>query len=135
MLKKSFREYQTRVIFIDHLHYLFDLARTNNPSIEIGTIIRRLKTLAVQNNFIIFLLCHTKKASGGNNITFEAIRDSSFVSQESDCVILIRRDMQNPENHQAVLKVEFHRRTGVLNKKILLQKLKGYLVQLSDQEV
>ncbi|KKL63072.1 hypothetical protein LCGC14_2178750 [marine sediment metagenome] len=136
MAKKSFKEYQTRVIFIDHLHYLFDLARTKNPSIEIGTIIRRLKTLAVQNNFIVFLLCHTKKASGaGNNLTFESIRDSSFVSQESDCVLLIRRDMKNPENHQAVLKVEFHRRTGVLNKKILLQKLKGYLVQLSDQEV
>ena len=81
MAKKSFAEWNTRVIFIDHLHYLFDLARTNNASIEIGTVIRRLKTLAVQNNFVIFLLCHTTKAKGGSKLTYEAIRDSSLVSQ------------------------------------------------------
>jgi len=132
MAMESFKLYNTRIIFIDHLHYLFDLARSSSPSIEIGTIIRRLKTMAVQNNFVVFLLCHTKKAERpGAELSFESIRDSSFVSQESDSVILIQRDIKNPENNEAWMKVEFHRRTGILNHKIHLRKIDGYLKQMS----
>lgn len=138
MAMESFKKYNTRIIFIDHLHYLFDLARAKNPSIEIGTIIRRLKTLAVKNNFIVFLLCHTKKAERGNGkLTFESIRDSSFVSQESDSVILIQRDINTPETHDAWIKIEFHRRTGIMNRKVKLRKIDGYLKEISSdvQEV
>ena len=132
MAVESFKKYNTRIIFIDHLHYLFDLARSSSPSIEIGTIIRRLKTMAVQNSFIVFLLCHTKKASReGAELSFESIRDSSFVSQESDSVILIQRDIKNPESHEAWMKIEFHRRTGIMNRKVHLKKIDGYLRQVT----
>jgi len=127
-INESHKEYHTRVVFIDHLHFLFDMARVRNPSIEIGTIIRRLKTLAVTNEYIIFLLCHTKKgASLENKLSYESIRDSSFVSQESDCVLMISRNIKNPERNEAKLRIEFHRRTGVLNKMINLVKVNGYL--------
>lgn len=118
-------KYHTRIIFIDHLHYLFDMARLRSPSLEIGTIIRKLKSLAVKHEFIIFLLCHTTKGKQ-DILTYEAIRDSSFVSQESDSVLLIKRDLKRGEN-SAVLQVEFHRRTGVLEQKIYLEKVDGYL--------
>lgn len=128
---ESFKKYHTRIIFIDHLHYLFDIVRVKNPSIEIGTVIRKLKTLAVENNFIIFLLCHTKKGSSEiKEINYESIRDSSFVSQESDCVIMIKRNMDRPESGEANILVEFHRRTGVIHKKISLIKIGGYLKEL-----
>ena len=58
---ESLAKHRTRVIFIDHLHYLFDIARARNTSLEIGSIIRTLKTLAVNHGFCIFLLCHTTK--------------------------------------------------------------------------
>lgn len=133
MVLEAFEKYNTRIIFIDHLHYLFDLARVKNPSIEIGTIIRRLKTLAVQNNFVVFLLCHTKKAERANGeLSYESIRDSSFVSQESDSVLLIQRDMKNPESNDAWLKIEFHRRTGIMSKKVRLRKIDGYLKQITS---
>lgn len=134
-VNESFKEYHTRVVFIDHLHFLFDIALKNNPSLQIGTVIRELKTLAVRGEYIIFLLCHTKKGSLEKRMTYEAIRDSSFVAQESDCVLMIKRDITNPESNEAILTVEFHRRTGVMNKKVKLKKINGLLMEIENETV
>jgi archaellum biogenesis ATPase FlaH len=120
--------YNTRIIFIDHLHYLFDLARTRNPSIDIGNVVRRLKSMAVNNEYLIFLLCHTTKGKHEETLSYESIRDSSFVSQESDCVILVRRTPQVAHNAAEIL-VEFHRRTGTMEVMLPVRKLDGYLVE------
>jgi KaiC/GvpD/RAD55 family RecA-like ATPase len=125
---ESFAKYNTRVIFIDHLHYLVDLARQHQMSLEIGTIIRRLKTLAVQGNFVIFLLCHTKMGKHEETLSYESIRDSSFISQESDCVIMVKRTPEFGDN-TARARVEFHRRTGIMERVIYLQKTDGVLVE------
>ncbi|MGA2956107.1 MAG: DnaB-like helicase C-terminal domain-containing protein [Thermodesulfobacteriota bacterium] len=125
-IQESFLKWRTRIVFIDHLHFLFDIARTKNPSIEIGTVIRRLKTLAVNGGFIIFLLCHTTKGKSESDLSYESIRDSSFISQESDSVLMIKRTPDVAEN-AARLRVEFHRRTGVLEKVIELVKVDGAL--------
>jgi len=125
---ESVSKYNTRVIFIDHLHYLVDLARQQQINLEIGAIIRRLKTLAVQGNFVIFLLCLTKKGSSEGPLSFESLRDSSFIAQESDCVIMVKRTPEFGEN-TARARVEFHRRTGVMERVIYLQKTDGLLVE------
>lgn len=132
-VQESFEKYHTRIIFCDHLHYLIDLARLRNPSIEIGQIIRSLKTLAVEGNFVIFLLCHTSKGATEDNLSFESIRDSSFISQESDSVLMIKRTPDKGET-TARLRIEFHRRTGVLEKVIKLIKVNGYLAELEEHE-
>jgi replicative DNA helicase len=132
-IRETFLKYHTRIIFIDHLHYLLDLARTRNPSIEIGQIIRRLKTLAVSENFLIFLLCHTTKGKSDPSISYESIRDSSFISQESDSVLMIRRAPEIGEN-AARFRVEFHRRTGALEKVIDLVKVDGLLQEAAKLE-
>jgi replicative DNA helicase len=122
---ESLQKYNTRVVFADHLHYLLDLARTRNPSIEIGQVIRRLKLLAVHEKLVIFLMCHTNK-SGMDNLSHLSIRDSSFVAQESDCVLMIRRTPKEGEN-SAQVRVELHRRTGTFERVINLIKINGYL--------
>lgn len=130
-IMESFTKFHTRMVFIDHLHFLFDLFKSKSPSIEIGTVIRKLKTLAIERDLIIFLLCHTSKA-GGDAVTYQAIRDSSFVAQESDSVFMITRTPKLGEN-TAALKVEFHRRTGVIEHIVGLQKQDGYLVEKDNQ--
>ncbi len=130
---EAHEKFHTRVIFIDHLHYLVDLARQKNVSLEIGTVIRELKTLAVQNDFVIFLLCHTAKAKVDDGLSYESIRDSSFISQESDCVLMIKRTPDEDEN-AARVRVEFHRRTGILEKVIDLVKVNGLLQERSYHE-
>jgi len=128
----GFDHYHTRIIFVDHLHYLIDLARLRNPSIEIGQIIRQLKTLAVDRGFVIFLLCHTTKGNDPN-LSYESIRDSSFISQESDCVLMIRRTPEDGDT-QARVRIEFHRRTGVLERVVKLIRINGYLVEKEENE-
>ncbi len=130
---ESFEKYHTRIIFCDHLHYLIDLARIRNPSLEIGQIIRRLKSLAVSGEFLIFLLCHTTKGSSEENLSFESIRDSSFISQESDSVLMIKRTPDDGET-TARLRIEFHRRTGVLERIVKLIKVNGYLAEREVKE-
>jgi archaellum biogenesis ATPase FlaH len=127
-VQESFQKYHTRIVFLDHLHYLVDLARSRNASIEIGQVIRFLKTLAVQGKFLIFLLCHTTKGASETELSYESIRDSSFVSQESDSVFMIKRKPEDGEN-MAKMRVEFHRRTGVMEREIELMKKNGYLVE------
>lgn len=126
-IMESFAKYNTRIVFIDHLHYLFDIQKSRNPSLDIGAIIRRLKGIAVNNEFVIFLLCHTSKAKDDNE-NYESIRDSSFVAQESDCVIMVKRTPEEGDNY-ARARIEFHRRTGVMEKIIFLQKQGHYLVE------
>jgi len=129
-INEAFQKYHTRVVFIDHLHYLVDIARIRQPSLEIGTVIRRLKSIAVQGNYVIFLLCHTKMGKHDGGLSYESIRDSSFISQESDSVIMIKRA---PECGMtaARARVEFHRRTGVMEKVVCLQKRDAFLVETS----
>jgi hypothetical protein len=87
--------------------------------------------VAVDRGYTIFLLCHTRKgASYNEKLNYELIRDSSFVSQESDCVLMFARNLKKPESNEAWISVEFHRRTGVVNKIINLVKVNGYLQEV-----
>ncbi len=119
---ESFQKYGTRIIFIDHLHYLIDMARIKQPSIEIGTVIRNLKLLAVREGFLIFLMCHTgKPKNDSGECTADDIRDSSMVGQESDAVLVVQRRPKAGQN-KATCTIEFHRRTGVMQEKIWMEK-------------
>lgn len=118
-------KYGIKIVFIDHLHYLFNLAETRNPSLEIGEIMRTLKLIAKKYNIIVFLIAHTKMITSEERIGLESIRDSSFVGQESDCVIAIWRKRERQKQfeyrerglvykNEAVVSVVKNRRTGKL---------------------
>lgn len=112
-------KYDTKAVFIDHLHFLFDLTQLRNPSLQIGTLIRHLKELAIKHNVLIFLICHLTKTKPERLPSIEDLRDSSFIAQESDCVLTIFRlaDKGREEySDQAKLTVQTHRRTGVMRK-------------------
>jgi RecA/RadA recombinase len=126
---ESFFKYNTRIFFIDHLHYLVDMARIKNPSLDIGVIVRRIKRFAVENDFIIFLLCHVGKNTG-EDLSHKDLRDSSFIAQESDCVIMIKRVPKEGQS-RAKARVEFHRRTGIMEWVVTLEKQFGLLKEIA----
>tara|TARA_Y100000294_G_C8556915_1_gene337532 strand:+ start:1445 stop:2245 length:801 start_codon:yes stop_codon:yes gene_type:complete len=128
---ESISKYGVCVVFIDHLHFLFDMVQTRNPSIQIGQIIRSLKTMAIELNITIFILCHMVKIDPYEEPTDDKIRDSSFVAQESDVGLMIWRDTKS--ENEAWLKICYSRRTGVLEKKIKLVKANGLLKELTDR--
>ena len=127
---ESHCKYNTRIFFIDHLHFLVDMARVSHPSLEIGAIVRRIKRFAVENDFIIFLLAHIKK-NESDDITYRDLRDSSFIAQDSDTVIMIKRT-PNEGQTRAKARVEFHRRTGIFEYVVYLNKIHGLLKEVIE---
>lgn len=118
-------KYKTRVVFIDHLHYLVDMAKIKNSSLEIGAIVRELKKMAIKYNIVIFLIAHTAKVKFEDKVGIEDIRDTSFIGQESDYVLMIWRDREEQSKidmrkngvkytNNAILSVEKNRRSGKL---------------------
>lgn len=127
-------KYGTRTVFIDHLHYLFDIGRSRNPSLDIGEIIRRLKGWTVKHELIIFLLCHTQQPRmGDSGLGYEKIRDSSFVAQESDSVFMIARTPTDQNKNLAQMRVEFHRRSGAMKEVIDLTKRGHWLFEITGR--
>lgn len=114
-------KFDTKVVFIDHLHYLFDISAIGkgiNSSIAIGGIMRELKKLAIKWNVIIFLIAHIGKTITNEMPGLEAIRDSSFIAQESDLIIMVSRIKTKDKNgnlvytDEAKISIEKNRRTG-----------------------
>jgi replicative DNA helicase len=127
---ESLEKHRNRIIFIDHLHFLIDMFRIKNPSLEIGACVRRLKRFAVQEGFIVFLICHIHKIQEGTMVKYHHIRDSSFVSQEADTVVMIQRlKPKNGAKNRAELRVEKCRKTGVMGEALTVIKMGGYLVE------
>jgi len=119
------------VVFLDHLHFLFDLVKVKNTSLEIGQVVRFLKSIAIDYNLIIFLLCHMRKITFDKEPHDSDVRDSSLVSSESDTGIILWR-LVDTEN-QAMLKVAYSRRTGVLDKTFKIAKIDGLLREVQHE--
>ena len=117
-IQEAKNKYGIRIVFIDHLHYLLDLSRITNASIQIGQLIRSLKTLAIKHEIVIFLAAHTTKLLPDKEPSADDIRDSSFVAQESDGVLILWR-VKGVLN-ESKLKIEYHRRIGLIDKIIPL---------------
>lgn len=114
-------KHNSRVIFIDNLHHLLDFANLKNVSLDLGVVIRDLKRMAVELNVVIAVLCHSKKGENAEGVQKEVsqwdIRDSGFITQESDATIMVQRkqDGQRRYSTQAIVKLCNHRRTGKMD--------------------
>lgn len=122
------KKYQTKVVFIDHLHYLTDDVSVRNRNLPeiLGNLCRQFKLMARQHRLIIFLIAHTRKIKGDRNRpTIEDLKDSSGIAQEADTVLIVqrkgkRRSKKNDDEESfdfstdVNLWIEKNRRTGRL---------------------
>ena len=132
VIRRSKDEYGTDFVFIDHLHYVYDMSNLRNSSLEIGYIVRQLKSLAVELEVVIFLVCHTTKAlvTDADEVGLHSIRDSSFVAQEADTVLYMIRDVEDHgicNTDEAAIKICKARRTGEMHRSIRVVKDGFYL--------
>lgn len=115
-------KYGVKAVFIDHLHFLIDLAKLKNPSLEIGAIVRNLRRLAIKREIVLFLIAHLTKTKLEEEPDNEHLRDSSFLAQEASATMFIwRRAIKNTFTDEAFLKIAKHRRKGIMGKKIILK--------------
>ncbi len=91
MILEAKEKHACKVVFIDHLHYLLPPEQEMNMSMMIGGIVRKLKTLAVDTDTIIYLIAHARKLQMGEKMDVNAVRDSALIINESDYVYLVER--------------------------------------------
>lgn len=88
-----------QIFVLDHLHYVVDMAQKLNMSLNIGAFMRKLKLAANEMNISILLLAHQDKGERGQDASLDGIRDSTFIAQEADNVIVVfrRKDFESNE--------------------------------------
>ena len=129
-------KYNIKAMFVDHLHFLVDMARLKNASLEIGSIVRQLKTMSIKHNIITFLIAHIGQLSKPRRPTMDDIRDSSFIKSESDIVLMIWRLKDKKTGqflNEARIGVDKNRREGIVGKTAKVAKIDGYLREVSDE--
>jgi len=114
---ESIAKYGTRIVFIDHLHFIVPFT-TNRQDLAIGNVMRLLKQIATKWNIVIFLMAHLKKVKSDTQPSIDDLRDASWIGQESDTVMIIWRQTKRNRDGEVVItnntniSVQANRRTG-----------------------
>jgi len=109
-------KFNSGIIFIDHLHFIVPMT-SDRQDLAIGQAMRELKRMAKQWDIVVVLIAHLKKTKVDVQPTLEDLRDSSFVAQEADTVIMLYRETKR-EGGQVIItdnvnvSVQANRRTG-----------------------
>lgn len=111
-------KYGTKVVLVDHLHFLIDFYM-KNTSLEIGAIVRKLKLLAVEHKITFFLIAHIGKTDRSRELEQGDIRDSGMIEADSDLVMYVWRKGEGGEDVN-IVKITKNRETGIKNFKIPL---------------
>lgn len=100
-------KYGCEIFIFDHLHFLVDMQTKQNMSLNIGAFMRILKQkIAVDLNVAPILIAHQgqpDRRTPEGEPSIDSIRDSSFIAQEADNVIIVWRKKDYLENEIAEL--------------------------------
>lgn len=110
-------KYNSRIFFIDHLHFIVPFS-SDRLDTRIGQAMRELKQIAKKHEVIIVLVAHLKKTNMVVSPNLEDLRDSSFIAQEADTVMMLWRKTYRDDDgemvisNETLLSVQANRRTG-----------------------
>jgi len=92
---EAWAKYDSKIFFVDHLHYLLDDDSRSNTGDKIKHVMQELKKFAKRHHFTIFLIAHMTKGNFTEPPSVEAIRDSSFIPQYADTTLILWRETYN----------------------------------------
>lgn len=109
-------KHDSKLFFIDHLHFIVPFS-SDRLDTRIGQVMRELKTIARNHSVIVVLVAHLKKTQMEVAPTLEDLRDSSFIAQEADTVMMMWRESKRERGvmtttNNTILSVQANRRTG-----------------------
>lgn len=85
-------KHDCRIVLIDHLHFMVDMNTKQNMSLNIGAFMRRLKQdIAMGLHMAVILIAHQSNIRSDQEASSDTMRDSSFIGQECDSVIVVTR--------------------------------------------
>lgn len=109
-------KFDSKVCFIDHLHFIVPFS-AERQDLAIGQAMRELKRMAKQWNIVVVLIAHLKKTKMDTQPDLEDLRDSSFIAQEADTVLMLWRQTKREQGQVVItnnvnVSVQANRRTG-----------------------
>jgi replicative DNA helicase len=141
---KAKNEQNIKLVVIDHLHFLLPLQDHKNLSFIIGGIVREIKKLSISLEIPILLLCHLQKDATKDDTapSWTDIRDSSFIAQEADAVLIVWRGKEedatkaakkitstsvaNVYSRKSMLSVDLNRMSGDTGRVLLWHNGAGF---------
>ncbi len=119
------KKYSVKIVMIDHLEFVLDAAQQNNLSIQLGTVVRYLKSIAREQEIVIFLIHHIRRLNDDEVPSARSLRDSALIAAEADSTLMIwriplqkkyKKGDEKEFGNDSMIKVCNHRRTGVIEK-------------------
>jgi replicative DNA helicase len=109
-------KFNSKLFFIDHLHFIVPFS-SDRLDTRIGQVMRDLKKIAKDHGVMIVIVAHLKKTNMVVSPTLEDLRDSSFIAQEADTVLMMWRAAERVDGemhitNKTLLSVQANRRTG-----------------------
>jgi replicative DNA helicase len=108
---EAVNKYNTRVIFIDHIHMIYSLEKMGNKSLslEIGDMVGKIKKIALDYNLIVWLIAHCKDPADGRmrEPRKEDIRDSGLISRLADTIIGVWRIKNEDDGTNPIRQTDF----------------------------
>lgn len=127
-------KYDTRMVFIDHGHYLFNVAEKNatGAASDVG---RKIKRLAVEEGLVVFLIWHVMKMNvlSVGDLDQSLIRDSGLVCGEADTLLFTYRQVKSDgitKMEEGYITIDFARRTGAMKMVIPVVKEGAFFREL-----
>ncbi len=127
-------KFDTQIVFIDHLGFLSDVEKQRDRRMEIDSLIRKLKLIAIRHNVLIFLMWHNKKPPEQRR-NYEAdendLKESSAIAQDSDIVLMINRLSETIDGIEdwnvgrAKITIIKSRRSGIMKRSVNLRIFDG----------
>ena len=109
-------KYNSKLFFVDHLHFIVPFS-ADRLDTRIGQVMRDLKRIAKDHGVIIVIVAHLKKTQMEVAPTLEDLRDSSFIAQEADTVLMMWRESKRVNGimettNNTIISVQANRRKG-----------------------
>lgn len=103
--------YNIDLIILDHLHKIIERGRDNYSAL-VGRTISDLKNLAVDLKIPVVVVCHIRKIVKGVVPSMQDLRDSSFIHQDADVVLMLWSELENVALRDNVVVKVLKNKTG-----------------------
>ena len=87
--------YDIDLLVLDHLHKIVPRGRDNYFAL-VGRTVADLKSLAADLKIPVMVVCHIRKVARKEVPTMQDLRDSSFIHQDADVILMLWADLENP---------------------------------------
>jgi replicative DNA helicase len=118
-------KFNCRIVLIDHLHFMVDMNTKQNMSLNIGAFMRRLKhDIAMGLHMSVILIAHQSSLREDQEASSDSMRDSSFIGQECDSVIVVSRKKNYTEDELTkISNNDFNKYQQIQTRNMIVQPL------------